>query len=358
MTSRPRLGVLVLVVLVGASVAGWLALRRLGAEPARRPSLVKGATAKLAHTTRSRHRQGGLDVTFYVTADTHFGVGAPPPAEGEPPRDPVKTPLGIEVAHRRAIDEMNALPGRAYPSAVGGTVGAPRGVLIAGDLTEDGKPHELEWFERYYGLTGKDGLLRFPVFEGQGNHDKNAGWHVRHRIEERHGRRYYAWDWGDLRIACLGEGPDDEILEWLAKDLEATGPMRPVIVYFHYPLAGPFSTRHWFGDGDYRGKLERALFGYNIIAVFHGHYHASGAYQWRGHDAYNVGSPKHGFTSFAVVHVTDTRLTVASYNYESRSFWWWHQKAINGGAARRSWVSGASVGNRVPSVRLGADRVE
>src|SRR5690606_3152205 len=67
------------------------------------------------------------------------------------------------------------------PSA-GTPVAQPRGLLVAGDLTQNGKDgraenngslgrNELGQFISDYGLTGTDGLLRFPVYEGYGNHD-------------------------------------------------------------------------------------------------------------------------------------------------------------------------------------------
>jgi 3',5'-cyclic AMP phosphodiesterase CpdA len=83
-----------------------------------------------------------MDVTFVVTGDTHFGVP------------------GIAARHRDIIADMNALPGRPFPTGMGGTVGEPRGVLIAGDLTDDSRPEEWAEFVAHYGLRGNDGLLR------------------------------------------------------------------------------------------------------------------------------------------------------------------------------------------------------
>src|SRR5687768_3304218 len=93
-----------------------------------------------------RVRRGGMDVTFLVTADTHFGYWwARVPSPGSP------AGLGIEDVNASAVRAMNTIEGTPYPRALGGVVGAPRGVLVAGDLTEDGWPHEWSQFEAMFG---------------------------------------------------------------------------------------------------------------------------------------------------------------------------------------------------------------
>src|SRR5262249_40841731 len=108
--------------------------------------------------------------------------------------------------------------------------------------------------------------------------------------------------------------------------------------FFHYPLEGP--ETFWFGDGPFRDQLIGILAGYNVLGIFNGHRHTSGMYRWKGYDAYLEGSVKHAWHSFAVVHVTDTRWTVASYNYDRREFWWWHDKPIFGAPGKAAqWLS-------------------
>jgi cytolysin (calcineurin-like family phosphatase) len=284
-----------------------------------------------------RTRQGDMDVTFLVTSDTHFGYQVPPDPPDAPPRA-LQDARGIEHTHLRAIAAMNAIEGKPFPEAIGGEVGGPLGVLVTGDLTEDGKPREWARFEAYFGLSGRDGMLRHPVFEGIGNHDKHYGWYVKDQVKRRHGAQIYSWDWHDLHLVCLGEAPDHDDLAWLADDLEASGHELGVVLYFHFPLKGPYSSRHWFGEGDYRQALAKTIAGYPVLGIFHGHFHGSGHYTWEGHDVYNVGSAKHSYHSFAVVHVTDERMAVASYNYDREDFWWWHQKPIFGAAGKsRRW---------------------
>ncbi len=258
-------------------------------------------------TAAPRERTGGMDVSFIVTADTHLGHP------------------GMPSQNAMAVEHMNAMPGRALPANLG-TVGIPRGVLAAGDLTEDSQVEHWQAFVKYYGSDGTDGMLRFPMYETWGNHDKNNGWYVRRRIEERHGDILYSVDWHDLHIVSLGEAPDHEDVAWLRDDLAKVGKDVGIILYFHFPLEGPY-TDNWFAN-EYKDALADAIAEYHVLGIFHGHYHASGTYTWRGYNVYNVGSPKHGFNSFAVVRVTDSRMTVASWNYVKKTWWWWHDKPI------------------------------
>jgi hypothetical protein len=280
-----------------------------------------------------RARPRGLDVTFLVTTDTHVGylddvIGGTP---GQ----------SVDEARELEIEAMNGIAGLPLPVALGGHVGEPRGVLISGDLTEQGFPHEWARFESIFGLTGREGKLRYPVYEGGGNHDKWQGSHVARQIERRHGGSRYSWDWGALHLVCLGEAPDHGDLAWLRGDLDAVGAGRGIILYLHFPLAGANATGHWFGDGDYRDRLADVLAGREVLGIFSGHSHTSGRYHWRGYDAYLEGSVKHAWHSFAVVHVTSERMTVASFNYDRREFWWWHDKPIFGAPGEaRQWFAG------------------
>jgi cytolysin (calcineurin-like family phosphatase) len=274
-----------------------------------------------------------LDLTFLVTADTHVGyrdlvIGGP-------------AGMTVDAARDLEIRALNEIAGKPLPSALGGTVGEPRGLLIAGDLTEQGRPHEWAQFEAIFGLTGKEGRIRYPVYEGAGNHDKWAGNHVEKQIARRHGAARYSWDWGDVHLVCLGEAPNGADLEWLRADLTAAGPLHGIILFLHFPLEGPNSTGQWFGDGDYRARLADVLAGREVLGIFNGHSHTSGHYRWRGWDAYLEGSVKHAWHSFAVVHITGERMTVASYNYDRRGFWWWHDKPIFGATGPvRQWFAG------------------
>jgi len=314
------------------AVAAALWLARPKAAALRRAPEPEPSSSRAEPPTR-RERRGGLDVTFFVAADTHVGFAASEQGADGGTRDPVKEPAESDRLNAKQIAAMNNLPGQALPAELGGVVGAPRGVIIAGDLTEDGTPWQWSHFVAWYGLNGGDGQLSWPVLEMHGNHDKHHSWHTLDRVRERHGGTRYAFDWDDLRVIVLGEAPDDEGLAFLTRDLARVGKERPVVLAQHFPLRGPFSTRNWFGDGRYKAELARVLFGYNVVALFHGHYHASGRYRWEGIDVYNVGSTKHEQWSFGVVRVTDTRLTVASWHWGDRAWEFFHEKPIHGDRA-------------------------
>jgi hypothetical protein len=304
-----------------------------------RPALLhhagRGASIAVAPaSTPQRTRRGGLDLTFLVFSDTHLGFDSRESVDGGP-RDAVRDPDEIDRVNQRAIVQMNGIAGRPWPAALGGTIARPRALVLTGDLTEDGDPWQWTHFVQHYGLRGGDGLLAYPVFENHGNHDKHHSWYVLDRIKERHGSTRYVVDWLDLHLVCLGEGPDDDDLAWLAQDLESIGHERPVILAFHYPLMGPFSTRNWFGDGNYRPRLAKLLASFNVIAILHGHYHHSGRYEWRGFDVYKAGSAKHDAHSFLVIHVSDERLRVASWQFTQKSWEWWDDKPINGSRGPR-----------------------
>jgi hypothetical protein len=209
-------------------------------------------------------------------------------------------------------------------------------VLIAGDLTESGKKSELAAFEDFYGYSGGDGQLRWGVKCFAGNHDRYVpAWYmglkpVHSMIRRRHGGLCYSWDWDDLHLVALGEYPDAETRNWLARDLAQSGDQRPVILLLHYSILGPYSD--WWSRKE-KEDLARVIAPFNIAAIFHGHYHNSGHYLWSGHNVYNVGSPRHSMHSFSAVRVTDDRLTVASYNWGRGQWQWVRSEEINQSAS-------------------------
>jgi cytolysin (calcineurin-like family phosphatase) len=322
-----------IVALVALPLGALWGFRMLRPLPLTTPLAEQKSLAASLPAPRRTLRAGKLDVTFLVFSDTHLGYQSSERDLLGRVHDPVKDPTGVERINAEAISDMNAIAGKPWPSVLGGTIGAPRGLLVSGDLTNDGDGWQWRHFVAYYGLNGNDGLLRYPVFEGHGNHDKHHSWYVLDRIRERHGGTNYSFDWDDLHLVCLGEAPDDAALVWLSGDLASVGRERPVLVYFHFPLRGPYSLDHWFGRGDYKTRLKRTLAGYNVIALFHGHYHASGFYRWDEWDVYNVGAAKHRHNSFAVVHVDDRLLRVASWQFTDDRWEWWKEKPINGGRA-------------------------
>ncbi|MCF7730647.1 MAG: hypothetical protein K9N23_03125 [Akkermansiaceae bacterium] len=91
------------------------------------------------------------DVTFFSWSDTHYQFE--------------------DTSGRGEVTTMNNLPGTAYPASVGGgTVAAPRGIIMQGDLINDGA--RADWYPTQwanyiadFGVSG-EGRCLFPVFEG------------------------------------------------------------------------------------------------------------------------------------------------------------------------------------------------
>lgn len=239
-------------------------------------------------------------ITFFVASDTHFGVP------------------GIEEGNRRLIEELNGLPGVPYPPAIGGHVEKPHGVLITGDLTDYSTEEQWQAFERFYGLTGTEGLLRFPVKEALGNHDFMGDSPVVRHIERRHGAIAYSFDWDELHVACLGMYPSAERIRWLEDDLRRVKRGRPVVLFFHYGIDGPWS-QSWESQEE-REDLARVLEGHRVAAIFHGHAHRAGSYRWRDYDVFRPGSPKHSSHEVLAVRLRGDELAVASRDFD-RSEW-------------------------------------
>lgn len=264
--------------------------------PVRLGLLLAGALAPAVSLARASEPP---TVTFFVASDSHFGA------------------RGMEEANRALVEQMNGLPGTPYPGALGGSVATPRGVLFTGDTTDNGLLDEFALFEKVYGLNGNDGLLRFPVFEAIGNHDVNSESPVKGRVRQRHGNVDYAWDWDDLRLVCLDMYPDAKTLAWLEGELARVGRGRPLILYFHYSLEGPYSD---FWEQSDKDAFADAIADYNVLAIFHGHEHRVGHYQWRGHPVFRPGAPRHRSHAFLVVRVSVREMSVAAWDFDNRGW--------------------------------------
>jgi len=252
----------------------------------------------------------GEDLTFFVVSDTHYGL----------------TPAGDETIPK-LVDKMNTLPGMPYPDALGGKVGAPRGVIHVGDVTNDGKAASWEKFVKDYGLNGTDGRLKYPVYETFGNHDGGAKSPVREGIKQRNAKRVgvkdvsengllYAWDWGRVRFVCLGLSPGttrktydpvnstDFAVRDLAKNVGSSG--RPVFLIHHLGFDKEHSLSWW--PEEWRTQYRGAIKGYNVAGILNGHAHKSFITTWEGYDVYHpphfrqtpakTGPVTHGFFVF------------------------------------------------------------
>ena len=310
------------------------------------------------------------DVTFVFSNDIHacrtsLGLSPGCATEGK-----------IDANLLRHIAAINHIAEERWPDAIGGAstglasagqpIAAPRGLVLGGDLTDDGGgqtalPEEggqLVQFSQRYQMGSGDGRVHVPVYLGLGNHDLDqdgqpprTDWYRRElrdyvEINHRSGPLFYpevpvpnfdvdsdcySWDWGGLHLVqChrfLGDTRKGAVsgLPWVKADLAANaGDGRPVVLFQHYGW-DEFSTERWdpgattFDDSGSgaphwwtaaeRAAMLDAIAGANVIGIFHGHQHPD-AMIYRQGDL-DVFKPKAGFLGgFAVVRVSDAAMDV------------------------------------------------
>jgi hypothetical protein len=260
------------------------------------------------------------ELAFFIVSDTHYQANLGTPEKLEEERHAI---------NQRVIDLLNKLPGQALPDNMGGGSVKPiRGVLHLGDMIDSGdkgsgavslQRQDTEWsaWLADYGLTGKDGRLKYPVYEIHGNHDSINEMNVviksmldrnKSRVDVSHisaSGLHYSWDWAGIHFIALGiiVGHNDEnlpvgrykahdSLQFLKKDLaEKVGKSgRPVVVLHHVdllryskvPSADAVKADEWSAPDV--AAYYQALQGYNITAAFHGHLHALRTDSWNGTD--------------------------------------------------------------------------
>jgi len=175
---------------------------------------------------------------------------------------------------------------------------------------------EFAAFERDYGLTGRDGRLRYPVYEVHGNHDGPRGDTavvdgIRRRNRTRPGLTrisanglHYSWDWGPVHFINLGIVVGESggrlqrrryaphgSLAFLREDLRAVDNLhRPVVITQHIDVAryslpygqdeDRFLHMEWHPQ-DVQ-SFYAAIRPQHVIANFFGHTHARNIYGWNG----------------------------------------------------------------------------
>lgn len=257
-------------------------------------ALIGGLAAILACQSIAATR----DVTFISTSDSHYNYG-----KGD----------SINIRDLDTIRAINAITDITWPDDLGGgRINAPKGVLLLGDVINDGdmsrdgvciSQKQYQAFEEQFGLDGKDGILRFPVFEGWGNHDgppagsEKNGFSMQAKLKERNKLRKekglisnisdagvnYSWDWDDVHFVNLGIYPADKqregiryspewhnpqgALSFLKADLEKNVGKsgRLVVLMAHMG----FDT-DWWVKADW-ADLYNAVKQYNIVLYIFGH---------------------------------------------------------------------------------------
>jgi hypothetical protein len=280
------------------------------------------------------------DLTFIATSDTHY-------------RQPDHRLGHHNDLNRATVDEINRIADEAWPANPGGgPIGRPRGIVVPGDLIDDGDMttpdkrviarEQFGLFLADFGLDGTDGRIRYPVFEGWGNHDgppegkEKFGFSLQGELKKRNAVRlqrglidsvssnglHYAWTWDDVRFVMLNLYPADRqreglryspvwhdpqgSLSFLKADLAArvgtSG--RPVVLISHCG----FDTDWWTKD-DWRDLYE-AMRPYNIVLYIYGH-SGTGVLAWAPEgesvrwDCINDGQTEKGFF---VIRITDDRV--------------------------------------------------
>jgi len=240
---------------------------------------------------------------------------------------------------------MNSLPGQLYPEDKGvkGKVHTPRGVVITGDIVDDGSSSDIEkiWqeYSEDYGLNGEK-LLAFPIYEGFGESDGPSSALVRTNLKRRNRLRpdlrsisadglHYSWDWGQVHFVQLNLYPGSvgeeylniwrrrvsgdarypkHSLEFLIDDLRRNvgNSGRPVILFQHY---GFDSWSEAFWTERERNAFLQAIQPYNIIAIFWGHSEVPQGFSWNGIKTWCAGTTNHDPDpgEFLVVKITTGR---------------------------------------------------
>jgi cytolysin (calcineurin-like family phosphatase) len=284
------------------------------------------------------------DVTFLSTSDSHY-------------REPDHKLGHHNDLNRATIEQMNRINSVAWPGKLGGgPIARPRGVVVLGDLIDDGdhgnkerklsaEQHKL--FVADFGLDGADGLLKYPVFEGWGNHDgppegkEKQGFSSQGQIRQRNLLRkqkglisnlsanglHYSWDWDDVHFVQLNLYPADRqragvkyspvwhdpqlSLSFLKQDLarQVGKSGRPVVLMSHCG----FDTDWWVKE-DWQDVYDAAK-AYNVILYLYGHT-GTGVRTWapdgetKKWDCINDG---HTDVGFFVIQITNDRLRAGYY---------------------------------------------
>lgn len=270
---------------------------------------------------------GSGDVlTFVVWSDSHFGA--------------------YDYADTTRLDilaQINALPAAAPPE---GFIPLPDGTLPdflmhCGDITEKGTP--AQWndpnapAQQSYLQTLTHLDRRIRPYAILGNHDSRKAENIRKPFAALHRGTYYAFDCKGVHVVALDPYPtgnsaapalDAGQLDWLRADLAALAPETPILIMMHIlPIFDEGLDRTSRLDRQSSEALAAALAGKNVLAFFHGHWHARSVKDWHGIPviapagfAYWRNGCKNGHPVLGVVQLTDTAMTVYSYNWEIRAY--------------------------------------
>jgi len=219
-----------------------------------------------------------------------------------------------------AIEAMNALPGRSYPEAIGGTVEKPAFVFGLGDITEWPSRAALDTYEQL--ITKR---LKFPSYDIAGNHDLGGlspSDTVLNWLRQRHGALRYTIEKGGVHFIALFSEYDErlndpaqpitkEALDYLRQALAKVPKGKPVVVATHLCFEA-ITNRDEFVD---------AFGDANVILVLGGHYHKATVNQYRGIHFVQLPSPEpKSSNEFTVIRITSDRLLALPFNYRENQW--------------------------------------
>ena len=261
--------------------------------------------------------EGKTDVSFIAFGDTQIGGGAED-----------KNDIQIDAINK--FTEVLSWADAGHPEL--GSINDIRGIIMAGDITQNGRDGRGFEEDEYGGFSQRYGLcankkVKYHMFEGYGNHDfyqwtnityADGDHPVADSVAVRNGYRsgmthkapgmdgHYSWDWDNIHFVQLNLTPSDvdpkypegytglrsprNALTFFEEDLErhVQGTNKKVIFISHY---GPIQTFEW-SQGQIN-TLCKVVKKYpdNIVGYIHGHSHGTLKYDWCNISVYNVGSP-------------------------------------------------------------------
>jgi DNA repair exonuclease SbcCD nuclease subunit len=212
--------------------------------------------------------------TFYLDSDIHYGS-----------KNNRNNRFGIRDDKINNIENMLKLNNDEPCSAV----------IVAGDLTDSGYNGAKFLCWNYGGTENQVGLFQvdyidpllrvIPTYICEGNHDTYVPWpYVAHPVADlikaRHGALNYSFVINGVTFLCCGKYPEKSVLPWLREKLESLRG-KPVIVWFHYNLWGPYSD-FWTEDEKYEFLKVVNPYKSDIKAILTGHIHESYNEKWEG----------------------------------------------------------------------------